>query len=158
MFYKMKNYKLFQICYILNFMFCLLLLGIILYRFIHNLNGDNPYLLLWSFVFITVLLIFDWLCYHLLKRIKTGLLVSSKKRIIGLTFNIISSISSIICFLGALTLISNIIEQGKSLYNFNEFIFVFSFLGLSITSIYLCIAYWILRKQLNPNFTRSNKS
>ena len=152
----MKNYKLFQISYTLNFVFCLCVLVIACYRFIINWGSDNFNLAFFLFSLVVTLIFstFDWLCYHLFHSIKIGGLLSTKSGIAWMTFSIICFLITILCILGFITMISHVIEM-RSLYSIDQYIFLCPFLGLLVTSIYLCIGYWVLRKRLNLNFTNS---
>jgi hypothetical protein len=152
----MKNYKLFQISYTVNFVFCLCVLGIASYRFISNWNSDklNLYFFLFCLFIIVVFSTFDWVCYQLLYFIKTGSLLSAKLRIAGVIFSIICLLICFFCIFGFITIISGMIER-RSLYSIDQYIFLCPFLGLVVTSIYLCISYWLLRKRLNLNFTNT---
>ena len=150
----MKSYKLFQISYTLNFIFCLCVLGVVCYRFIRDWNFNLSFFL-FAVILVVVFSIFDWLSYHLLHSIKIKYLLSTRLRIAGIIFYIICVLITIFCTFGSIIMISGMIKEQRSIFHINEYIFLYPFLGFTLSSIYLCISYWLLRKQINLNFTNS---
>lgn len=149
----MKNYKLFQICYTLNFCFFLILVVIIGYRTFAQWETDsfNTYMFLGSVAVAAIFSIFNWLCFRLLIAVKNSRPLSKKWILTGTIFNIVC-IGFTIFFISGLVTILNDVTTDRSLI-VEQYLFIFCFTGLILTSIYLCIAYWLLFKKLKSNFS-----
>ena len=119
----MKNYKLFQICYTLNFISCLSVLGIAFYQFIinyENLDNFNLYFFLFCLVITVVFSTFDWLCYQLAHFIKIRNLLPPRLRITGVIFNITCCLITTLSILGFITIRPDISQKGRQLYHIDR--------------------------------------
>ncbi len=150
----MKQYKLFQIGYASNFLFCAWVDALIAYRLLNGGLKDEIGMiaLVCTVVATTIYFIFDWQCHHLIQSLKTGRLLSNRSKITGSIFSIASL--PVTCFLayGIYTMISLLIRY--PLYRAQRNLTIVPFLGVVITSIYSVISYWILRKRLAASITK----
>jgi hypothetical protein len=74
-------------------------------------------------------------------------------KILGAIFNIVCMCSALTLLIGFISMIVRIISNHEELvYRWDELIHNISYWGVLITSIYLCINYWIIRKDPDLNF------
>jgi len=151
----MKNHKLFQICYTINFIICLWVLAIAFYRINTDIKEDVPYIFIFALGIIFSILTFDWFCYRLLQTVKNTGLLSRKFKIAGLIFNMIGCLVCLLCIALLTNILLESISGQQKLNSINAAIFTFPLFGLTVTLSYSCITYWQLRKQLNKNFANS---
>ena len=152
----MKSYKLFQICYTLNFIFCFLLFGLIVFRTLIQWDFDsfNVYMFITSTIITVIFAIFDWLCHDVLYAIKIGRPVSGTKKIAGRVFNIICIALTLFFISGLVSMIQSFIDSSQ-FKNIDQYLFLCLFSGLILTSVYLCISYWILLNQIKSDFSET---
>jgi hypothetical protein len=97
-------------------------------------------------IFATIVFLFSFFCYKLIKTFRAALPLSDSSRLIG---------PVIVVFFTLLTLIFDwfSISNFKNYFTgkFTGYNWIFMdliLLALSITSTYLCIAYWIIRREI----------
>jgi len=145
----MKRRKLFEINYVLNSFFYLMLTCFQIIESLFYERGSDILAILAYLIVMLVLVVapFNWSCYTLYKCYKNGLQLSGntdKIRItVGLFFNLLTAL-----LLGGIAIYIHdyfIDELNTSLAS----LFYYAlFCGFTITSIYLSINYWIIRKQV----------
>lgn len=145
----MKNDKLFQICYSVNFFICLLIIIIRSYIiFIQSNSKPNNIL---SFIILLIIIVlfasFDWFCYKLSYSIRHDIPLSNKTINKGKNYkNICLFLSSIFC-IGIIYEIKSLSYINSPFFDFKEYPLWYFFIFLFITTFYLSIVYGLLLKQ-----------
>ncbi len=149
----MKSKPLFVLCYILNFILSLVFIILVVYFNTQDAvnRGNIIALIVFSSVFILVIMPFIWLCYSLDKKYKSNQQLSKKAKVAGIIFFILFSLLAIIQIIGAFDIIKDIITDPANT-DTRVILFASLFLSITATSIYLCFAYWIIRKQTRKQF------
>jgi len=149
----MKNKQFFGFGYILNFTLSLAFIIMMFYfnrRYPEN-DGNIIAITFFSSIFLLIVTPFNWLCYSLHKKYRSNQQLSKKAKITGTIFFVLFSLLSILQIVGTVELIDDAITNRS--YIDTQLIFITSlFLSITLTSIYLCFAYWVIRKQTRKQF------
>jgi hypothetical protein len=149
-----KNKRLFDIINTLNIVlwitfFTYRIWG--LYRETYTSYEHNEGLLIIFGIFIIIVILFSFFCYKLSKTFKTALPLSDSSRLIG---------PIIVVLFTLLTIIFDWMSISNFKYYFTgrlpgyNWIFInLVLLALSITSTYLCIVYWVIRRGVQKQLT-----
>lgn len=157
----MKGYKIFQVCYTLNFLICITSLSASVYKLITNWSMYSSYISLYIILFLLtfVFIIFDWLCYRFLHSVKTGALLPDKLRIAADGFNkvclLVSTIAGIVI---ADRLVDKAYSVHQEFYSIGSSFLQYSLLCIIATSIYLCVTYWFIRNHANLEIEGMNEN
>jgi hypothetical protein len=145
----MKRRKLFEISYVLN---CFLYLSLLCFQILENIiynYGPDILTILASLIILFVLVVapFDWACHKLNKAYKNSLQLSKAVGraviIIGILFNILTVLSISGSMIYIRDYYTDQLNTGLS-----SIFYYFLYGCFMITSIYLSIAYWIIRRQV----------
>jgi hypothetical protein len=154
----MKNYKLFQICYTLNFFSCLLIVIIDAYALITNWNSKDSRVTVFIIILIVTFLfgIFDWFCHKLMHSIKTNTLLSKRMNSVGENLKNTCLVINVLFGIGLVGFIINTVLDHPLIYlNIKRYFVEYCFIGFMLMSFYLCVAYWLILKHHNINFENS---
>jgi hypothetical protein len=154
----MKNSKLFQICYTVNFAFLLLIIGIEIYWMVgkQNVTSDDILFLVMITIVILGFSIFDLLCYHLLRSVNQGSHLSKRIRNAGVFFlNICLFFAVIFSLLFIGGIYEMVFNFSFKSFDIGFYFFLFCFLTITVSGIYLYIGYGKILSLLDSNFTDS---
>ena len=151
----MKNIKAFKTINILNIVFCLSFVVLLDIRnfYLNRSFFLAPFIIL-NFSFLLIIVPFCWACIFLLKDYKTGLQMSKRARISGIVISLLYTIIVLFLIYGSFDLI-------KHFFNYrikNDWLqrtAIFLLWLSTITSIYVVINYWVIRKHINLTFAKS---
>lgn len=140
---------------LLNFMLTAALMSLMLYyTFIEKerLNEDDILaIVVLSFTFLFIVAPFNWLCYALHKTYKLNQQLSKKIKVLGLICSILFSLLTVVEMIGAIDLVTKI--SSDKIYDTIGFIsFFVGFCLITLTSLYLSISYWFVRRQTKIQF------
>lgn len=147
----MKTIKLFEISYFLNFILWLLFLATILYYNTNEGEVNTFAIIVFSLVFLLIIVPFNWICYSLHKTIKNNQQLLKSAKIAGSILCVLFSSLTLLETIGSINIISDGIFN-KSYLEFRFIAFSSLFLLITFSSLYLCCSYWIIRKQTNKLF------
>ena len=153
----MKSYKLFQICYTVNFIICLIVIGFIGYTTIikfsyatvinMEINSAIGFLIVISLV-VALFAIFDAFCHHLVRSIKTDTPLSESSINRGENFKNICLVISVLLALGITSeIMSSVFEVHSKYFNFRKYFLGYCCIVLIVTSLYLGFTYPSIVKQ-----------
>lgn len=154
----MKNYKLFQICYTINFFGCVFMVIADVRALIANWNSKDRGITFFIIIFILAALfgLFDWCCHQLMQSIKSNTLLSKKITSVGENLKNACLVANILFLIGLTGFIINTALDAPFRYiNIKKYYVEYSFIAFMFISFYLCLAYWLLQRQHNLNFTDS---
>ncbi|MEI9955228.1 MAG: hypothetical protein WDM90_02740 [Ferruginibacter sp.] len=97
---------------------------------------------------------FDFACFRLLKTYKAGLTLSKKSKIIGTISAIAFASLNLLLLIGCYYFILMYLQKSE-IHTIKLFINHFIYWGLTITSVYLNIAYWIIRNQIKSQLANT---
>ena len=139
----MKSKKLFGIINTLNTG-----LWIIFFVFLIRRNniGDDFFIFA---ILASIAFLFSFFCYRLTKIFRAVIPLTDGSRLIGPIIVVLFSLLIIFSDWNSIVMIKNWV-----LYGLGNVVFInVVFLALSICSTYLCIAYWIIRKEIQTQLT-----
>ena len=154
----MKSKKFFGVINLLNFILSATFLSLIFYFVLierGNLNNNDTIgLTVLSTIFLLIITPFNWACYLLHKTYKSSQLLSKKVRIGGTIFYILFCLLTIALILGSNYLVKDFFRIRN--YKFDRVNLVrMLFLAITITAVYLCFTYWIVRKHVKTQFANT---
>jgi hypothetical protein len=147
-----KNKRLFGIINTLNIVLWIIFFAYRIWGdYTETYYDQNEGLFVVSVIFLTIVFLFSFFCYELNKTLKAALPLSDSSRLIGPVIVILFTL---------VTMIFDWISVSNFKYYFADklpgykWIFIdLVLLALSITSTYLCFAYWIIRKEIKKQLT-----
>ena len=139
----MKSKKIFEISYILNFIlsFFLICEGIS-FSFEKKNPGEFSIAMIFLALFLVIIVPFNWACYSLIRKYKLSEQLSKKGKVFGAITYILFAILTVLLIAGSVSLIYRGLDK-----NIYHTLYTVSFLCMTVTAIYLCILYWIIRKK-----------
>ena len=149
----MKSNKLFGVGYFLNFIASSVFLAILFYFSVReNETANNELALTYlTITFLLVILPFNWICYSLHRSYRLNLQLLKKMKIFGSILFILFSILTVLEIIGSVDIINDIFND-KFYPEFRTILFSSLFFSITISSLYLCFGYWIVRKQTKAQF------
>ena len=151
----MKSIKAFEIITILNFAFCL---SFVVLLDIRNLYFNRSFFLtgfiILNFSFLLIIGPFCWTCISLVKDYKCGLQMSKRAKIFGIVLSLLYTVLLFFLIYGSFDLINRFFNYRIKNDWLQRTAIVLLWLS-TITSIYLAISYWMIRKQINLTFAQS---
>jgi hypothetical protein len=148
----MKSRKLFEISYILNFLLFVMLIAKA------NINsvdtGDNSVVIIFSTLIGLAAFLFDWACFILYKLYKSGAELSSGAKVSGTFAYVIFTLLTLPVLYLAITTIVSYFTYNYRYFSLSNILYHLFFWMLTITSVYLNIMYWVIRKQINVQMTK----
>lgn len=154
----MKNSKLFQVCYTVNFASLLLIFGITIYWMMdkRRVTGDDILFLVMIMIVIVGFSIFDLLCYNLLHSVKQDAHLSKGTRTAGTFFkNICLLFAVIFCLLFIGGVYEMFFDVSFNSSGIGLSFFLFCFLAPTISGIYLYIGYGKILSHFDSTFEDS---
>lgn len=153
----LRNYGVFQFCYIVNFLITLFILLIGLFRLHNNWYVDDSSVMFFIICFIISSLYgaLDWFSYKLLQSIQRQTFQSKKVKSRADTIKNLCLFITVLFSIGAVGLIIDTLfyNEFHSL-SITSIITTFLFLLFIGTSFYLCISYSFLEKEYEADFTK----
>ena len=151
----MKSKKLFGVINFLNFILSAAFLLLVVYSVViekGNLkNNDITGLTILSLAFLLIIAPFNWICYALHKTYKLNQQLSKRAKISGAICSTLFSLLAVLETIGTIELIDEI--SGKKIYTSDRLILFFSgFCLMTLTSLYLSVSYWFVRRQTKVQF------
>jgi hypothetical protein len=151
----MKNSKIFEITSVLNLVFCLafIILADIM-NFKYNRDILSTILVFLGMVFFIIIVPFYWACLSVLRAYRSGYQLSKRNRTYGSIITILYKVLTIFLLIGSIDLVFKFSENGFGIDWMSLAAFILFWLS-TITSIYLVISYWVIRKHINSLFAQT---
>lgn len=149
----MKSKIFFRLSNFLNFIFSSIFVCLAIYAFVARRNSEKnmSISILFILIFLLIVVPFNWLCFSLHNIYQSSLQLSKKAKAWGTFFFILFSVLAALQIIGSVEIIADLISNPPSRTT-GLLLFALLFSAITITSVYLCISYWFIRRQSERQF------